>query len=443
MDHVDLKRGLINREVFVDRGIYEHELERIFARSWLYLGHESQLKNSNDYFTTHMGEDPVVVTRDDSGRIRAFHNSCRHRGMMLCRADQGNTSMFRCPYHGWTYSSGGRLIGVPRLESAYYGELDREQWGLIEVTQLDSFGGLIFATWDPKAPPLHEYLGDMAFYLDLLVNRMESGLEVIGGVQKFMLPANWKLITESFAGDPSHVSATHGSAIDAGYRTPIGDKGYCIYTANGHSLSGEAGGILRGRALQTEYSDFLAEMGRQVAERKGEFARQLVPLGVGVIFPTLVFIDSPRYRMIRVAHPRGPQLTEIHSWCLVDKALPEGLKEATRRQYIVSFGPGGLFEVDDGEVLSGCMAGMRGVVGRRFPLNYQQGLGHDDRPASDFFGSPDVPGRIGQRFFTEGNMRHFYGRWRELMNGYEGKKRKSRNTAMPTRRRTDRRGDHS
>ena len=109
-----------------------------------------------------MGEDPVLVVRDNDGHVRAFLNVCRHRGNRLCRADAGNAASFTCAYHGWTYRNDGRLVGVPYFKEAYHGELDRERWGLVPVAQLDNYKGLWFATFDPQAPPLRDYLGEMA-----------------------------------------------------------------------------------------------------------------------------------------------------------------------------------------------------------------------------------------------------------------------------------------
>ena len=128
-----------------------------------------------------MGEDPVLVVRDSQGQVHAFLNVCRHRGNRLCRADAGNAERFTCAYHGWTYRNDGRLVGVPYVQEAYYGALEREQWGLIPVAQLDSYKGLLFATFDPDGAAVAGLSGEMAWYLDTFFDRREGGIEVIGG----------------------------------------------------------------------------------------------------------------------------------------------------------------------------------------------------------------------------------------------------------------------
>ena len=109
---IGIDKGLLDRSVFTGEEIYQHELERIFTRAWLWIGHDSP--NPNDFFTTYMGEDPVILTRDAKGELHAMLNMCRHRGNRVVRADDGNAKNFMCTYHGWTYSSdGGKLASVP------------------------------------------------------------------------------------------------------------------------------------------------------------------------------------------------------------------------------------------------------------------------------------------------------------------------------------------
>ena len=110
---VDVDRGIISREIFVNEEIYRQEQEQVFARAWLFVGHESQIPKPGDFFVSSMGEESVILCRDRAGRIHVFLNSCRHRGMKVCRYDEGNTVEFMCPYHGWSYGTDGALVGVP------------------------------------------------------------------------------------------------------------------------------------------------------------------------------------------------------------------------------------------------------------------------------------------------------------------------------------------
>src|SRR5438270_2281223 len=108
---VDLAAGKISREIFVNEAIYAEEQEKIFRRAWLFVGHESQVPNPGDFILSLMGEEEVILTRDRKGKLHVFLNTCRHRGMKVCRYDQGNALVFTCPFHAWTYDTDGRLVG--------------------------------------------------------------------------------------------------------------------------------------------------------------------------------------------------------------------------------------------------------------------------------------------------------------------------------------------
>ena len=137
---VDVERGMIGSEVYVNEAIYQQELEQIFARAWLFIGHESQVPNPGDFVVSRMGEEEVIMVRDRKDkRLHVFLNSCRHKGMKVCRYDDGNTLVFTCPFHGWSYDTDGRLVGVPYYDAAYHGEMDKSKWGLHEVAQMCNY----------------------------------------------------------------------------------------------------------------------------------------------------------------------------------------------------------------------------------------------------------------------------------------------------------------
>ena len=406
---VDVETGRISRRIFVEQEIYEQELERIFARCWLFLCHECQVPKPGDFFSTYMGEDPVLVVRGTDGELRAFLNVCRHRGNRLCRADKGNAASFTCAYHGWTYRNDGRLVGVPFIKEAYYNALEREKWGLIAVAQLESYKGLVFATFDPEAPPLREYLGEMTWYLDLFFDRQEGGVEVVGGLHKWIIPCNWKLPAENFAGDGYHVTWSHVSAIRAGFggdfRVGNDPTGAALSPGNGHCVM-TVGANMNADPPAPEIQAYEAKIFPDIVKRLGQRAGQMKPVA-GTVFPNFSML-KPTSRTFRVWHPRGPEKTEVWAWVYVDKAAPPEVKEANRLAGIRVFGPAGVFEQDDMDNWQACTQTARGVVARRHPLNYEMGLGHESW-------NDELKASVSDYRFSESNQRQFYQRWAQLM----------------------------
>jgi 3-phenylpropionate/trans-cinnamate dioxygenase alpha subunit len=408
---VDAERGLVSRRIFIEPEIYEQELRQIFARCWLYLCHDSQIPQPGDFFTTYMGEDPVLVVRDGGGTVRAFLNVCRHRGNRLCRADSGNAASFTCAYHGWTYGNDGRLTGVPYLKEAYHGELQKERWGLVPVAQLDDYKGLWFATFDPQAPPLRQYLGEMAWYLDTFFDRREGGIEVIGGVHKWIMPCNWKFPAENFAGDGYHVHWSHISAVRTGsggdFRIVPDPHGRMVMPGSGHSVIAvgpETTADPPAPEILAYEAEILPEMERRLGPRLG-----LVKPIAGTVFPNFSML-RPTSRTLRVWHPRGPDKTEVWAWVFADKAAPPEVKKAIRLAGARVFGPSGTFEQDDMDNWQGCTQTARGAVARRYALTYEMGLGHERF-------DPDLGARVSDYRYSELNHRGFYRRWAELMSG--------------------------
>ncbi|MBL6457031.1 Rieske 2Fe-2S domain-containing protein [Belnapia sp. T6] len=426
---VDLGAGTVERAAFTDPAIFAAEQERIFARAWLFLGHESQIPEPEDFFTSRMGTESVIVARDRDGQVHALLNSCTHRGMKVCRHDYGKAKVFTCPYHGWSFSNDGRLagvpgalVGVPHFDKAYRAELRREDWGLSRAPRLALYKGTIWASWDQRAPDFLDYLGDMHRYLDYALDARDGspgGSRTVAGVQKWRVNCNWKFAPENFIGDMYH-DISHRSVDMVGIG-PAGGRGRRAafrprlaigFPGRGHGLLGEL------PTTETEpYNDAWAlypevnDWHRAAHEaRMARLAGQpRVAMSVGTIFPNMSF-HGRQPRTIAVAHPVSPTVTEIWRWCLEDAAAPEAVNEAARSYFLRYSGPGGMTESDDMENWSYATTASQGPIARRRPYNYQMGMGHA-RPA------PGLREAVECGELTEENARIFHGRWADFMRG--------------------------
>lgn len=415
---VDRERRTISPRVFTDPEVYRAEQERIFARCWLYVAHESQIPQPGDFVTNYMGEEPVIVCRDNSNHVRVLVNSCRHRGMRVCRTDAGNTRTFQCPYHGWTYDVQGRLVGVPQEQDAYHGELHREDWGLAAAPRVETYRGLVFASFDRAVESLDTYLGEMKWYLDILFNRTAGGWVVLPGVHKWVVKGNWKLAAEQFNGDNYHVLAGHESMARLGLFPAGKTRGDEPWTRDFEVLTDKGHGWIN---LAIPDPPHVAErMGPYFAQVRAQARHRLLPAQVsligstyvGNIFPHCSVIAFNGMASIRLWHPRGPKHMEVWSWGFVERDAPAAIVELARKMQILTFSPSGIFEQDDGEMWGECVEAMGGVFRRQFPLNYQMGAGHGRR-------DPDKPGLIHPPS-TEISIFGFHERWQTLMSAGTG-----------------------
>ena len=234
-----LARGRMPAGLVANAELHALEAERVFGRCWQFLAHETEVPQAGDYVVRYLGGGSIIVVRGEDGEVRAMANSCRHRGTLLCRTEMGNTSHFRCPYHGWTYRNTGALAGVPAQEEVYGVEMDKNEWSLTQVPRLENYGGLIFGCLDENAPPLADYLGDMTWYLDLISKKTQGGLEVRGEPQRWIIDSNWKLGADNFVGDAYHTLMTHRSAVELGLAPPdpkFASEPAHISLSNGHGL---------------------------------------------------------------------------------------------------------------------------------------------------------------------------------------------------------------
>lgn len=412
-DLIKSETGEIDRRIFSDQELHSHEMESVFGRAWLLVGHESQIPNIGDYLLSKMGEDSVILTRDAKGVVRVLLNTCRHRGMRVCRYDEGNTRRFYCPYHGWGYGLDGALAGVPNAD-AYDPPFDRSLWGLKQPAQVTSFRGLVWATWDENAPSFDDYLGDLRQPLWDAVGPWDGGdgeIEVFPGVQKWIVPCNWKIVAENFAGDPlhepSHASVNKVRLGAAGRRDALGDL-FMSYFPQGHGFVSEDfdPSAPRGHyANSPATAAYFEACWKKRVERLG--ARAGAPLVLGTVFPN-ASIHTQQPRTILMAHPRGPNQTEMWRMYYVDKDAPQDVKDFLRHYYLSYSGPGGITEQDDIENWISVQDGAETPQASKLPFNYKAGLGMEG-------GHPRIGGVVGAKLQTEQNTRYFYKRWSDYM----------------------------
>jgi 3-phenylpropionate/trans-cinnamate dioxygenase alpha subunit len=413
---VDLNARTVSPEIFASEVIYQDEQERIFGHCWLYLGHESQLEQPGSFLTTFMGEEPVVVWRGGDGRVRAFLNSCRHRGMKVCREDEGKAKVLTCPYHGWSYDSCGKLVGRPSKER-YDPAFDPSEWGLIEVAQVETYAGLIFGNFDEGAVSLDEYLGEIKWYVDTQFRRTPEGRVVLPGVQKWELGVNWKILAEQFAGDNYHAPIVHTSAARLGLlgepskfaRAALYEQDFEVRTTGGHGWINLSPSIAQ-FAPAAEMEAYEQSVREAAPEWLTPKQKDLcVTSAVGTVFPTFAFISFQGGLGLRMIHPRGPRKTEVWIWSAADAEAPDWRKQVSREANIRSFSAAGLIDIDDSEMWLGVQETVTGHQRRKYPLSYHLG-GATARRENERPGLIDAtPSEIG--------ILGFYQRWSELMDG--------------------------
>jgi p-cumate 2,3-dioxygenase alpha subunit len=368
----DREGGLfrVHRSTMTSPEILELERERIFERCWLYVGHGSEIKESGDYRRREIAGRSIMFVRGRDGEVRAFFNTCPHRGAIVCRRDEGNAKAFQCFYHAWTFDTEGKLVGVPGKE-AYEGSLfDKAERSLKHVPRLEAYRDFWFMSYWPDVEPLEDYLAGAKEYLDIVCDQsLDGGMRIVSGSHRYSSRANWKLLPENSL-DGYHGLPTHQTYFD--YVAGVGGMGM----KDGRTYGGTARALGNGHAVVETWvpwgrpvARWVPQMGedarpqieetrRRIIERHGpergeritEYNRNLL------IFPNLV-INDILATVVRTFHPLRPDYMEVNAWALAPVEEAGDALETRLHNFLEFLGPGGFATPDDVEALESCQIG--------------------------------------------------------------------------------------
>lgn len=346
------------RDIFTNADLYELEMKHIFESNWVYLAHESQVPNNNDYYTTYIGRQPIVITRDKSGELHAVINACAHKGAMLCRRKHGNKGSFTCPFHGWTFSNAGKLLKVKDEKTTEYPVQFNKQGShdLKKVARFQNYRGFLFGSLNADVVPLEDHLGETKVIIDQIVSQAPQGLEVLRGNSSYLYDGNWKMQMENGC-DGYHVSTVHWNyAATMGRRKVEGTK---AVDANSWSKSVagvygfEHGHILLWTKTMNPEVRPVYQHRDEIAARVGEDkAKYIVNQTRNLCLYPNVFLMDQFSTQIRVVRPISVDKTEVSIFCFAPKGESAESRAVRIRQYEDFFNVSGMGTSDDLEELT-------------------------------------------------------------------------------------------
>ena len=362
-------RFKVHRSSMLRPEIYELERTRIFDKCWLYLGHESEVPDTGDYVRRVVAERALFFVRKLDGDLAVFHNTCPHRGALICRTDRGNARTFQCLYHAWRFNTSGELIGMPDMDG-YGPGFHRDELGL-RSPRFDSYRGFIFVCFDDDTEPLREYLAGAAEYLDLVVDQSADGMRVIAGSNRYTIKANWKLLGENSI-DGYHALPTHktyfdymAKQTDGGISAVRNRRGFGRALGNGHGVMENDAVFGRPIAMWHPYfgeearpeiqrikDELVTRHGLAKALRMCEKSRNLL------IFPNLIVNDTMAVT-IRVCQPTGPDSMNVTAWEMAPNGETGHLLRRRLDSFLTFLGLAGFATPDDTEALESCQQGFR------------------------------------------------------------------------------------
>ena len=359
-----------HRKAYVDAELFELEMERIFERLWVYIGHESQVKQPGDYYLAQVGRQPMVMTRDHDGKLHILYNRCPHRGAQLCSARKGNAGRrIRCSYHAWMFKLDGTLERIPASDG-YDGtslQLDNPEFQVKKAPRAQNYRGFWFASLAEQGPDLETHLGYAKTAFDQFIDRAPGGeTEVVGECFHMIQQSNWKIFLENQL-DASHPGATHESTGVAAMTVERDMKGegidppiaygflsdFARHGIDGWGKFGTVGhpqghctleGYMGLRPEDPDTNEYVKLMYDAYGEKKAEEI-----LGINLhhvlVYPCLSV--QPPLQQLRAVRPLGPDRTLTEIWHFRLKGAPEAIYQRALGYYYLVNSPSTMVNADD------------------------------------------------------------------------------------------------
>jgi benzoate/toluate 1,2-dioxygenase alpha subunit len=366
----------VHRSLYTDPAIFDMEMDRIFGRGWVFVGHESQVPNPGDFLTTRIGKQPVVLSRHTDGKVYVLYNSCGHRGAVVCNDACGNAKLFRCCYHGWTFKTNGELNAVT-MPKRYAEEFDLTDpsLGMGQLPRVESYRGFVFASLAEEGPSLADHLGYAAYSIDELTDRSPEGeLLLTAGVHKYMFRGNWKLQLENTV-DMYHVPFSHESTLSRSGRQfgrRVGEEEASEISDTGHAArqwdareawgSPETGHSYNGHQQFAEklpddpvFKEYMALLeARHGKERTQDILR---PKRHNTAFYPNMTLQALNQH-VRIIVPVAVDMTEVHVYPVLFKGVPEEMNRSFIRSINLTHSAASLIQTDDLECFRRCQVGL-------------------------------------------------------------------------------------
>lgn len=387
-------RFTVSRDIFRDPWLYELEMKYIFEANWVFLCHQSQIPNPGDYYTTHIGRQPVVVIRDAAGVLNAFINSCPHKGSKLFLYQRGNGKFQMCPYHGWTFDNHGQCVSIKdHAAAAYTDSFERIDHNLTAIARIGEYRGWIFGSLGDEVPSLDEHLGDTRLFIDLLVDQSPRGMELVPGNSSYTFPGNWKLQIENCL-DGYHLNVAHlgfleitkkrierlgdaytGPDIKAMFNTDLMTGSFGL--KRGHAMFFSQNPAPQFRPLWPEREALKARYGAAKAEWMIAYGRNMT------IFPNLQCTDNAVIGQFRTLRPLAYNRTEMQIYCWVPVGESAQARAKRLRGYEDFFDIAATGTPDDFAAYKYCQQGYEGRK-VKWQQGYERGMGNRVEGADEY-----------------------------------------------------------